>query len=63
MESRKNTKNSRGKPIQKLTMYKIRHPKTDINKLYVEGKRGLLKTEATYNVRITNTAECLNTKC
>lgn len=47
-------------------MYKIRHPKTDINRLYVEGKegkRGLLKTEATYKAGITNIAECLNTKC
>jgi hypothetical protein len=53
LESRKNTKNCTGKPIQKLTIYKIRHSKTDVNKVYVEGKegkegkRGLLKVEAT----------------
>jgi hypothetical protein len=65
LDFRKTAKNSTGKPIQKITMYKVRHPKTDVNRLYVErreGKRGLLKIEATYKRGITNTAECLKTK-
>lgn len=45
-------------------MYKIHHPKSDINRLYVEGKEGrggLLKIEATYKAGITNITERLNT--
>jgi len=66
LEIRNIAKSSTGIPIQKLTMCKIRPTKTDINRLYVEGKegkRGLLKSVATYKRRITNIAECLNTKC
>jgi len=66
LEIRKSTKFFTGKPRQKLTMYKIRRPKPDINTLYVEekeGRRGLLKLEATSKVGITNIAECLSRKC
>ena len=34
-----------------LTMYKVHHPKADINRLYVkrkEGGRGLVQVEAAY---------------
>jgi hypothetical protein len=39
LESRKNTIHCAGKPIQKLTMYKIRHPKTDIKKYMQKEKK------------------------
>ena len=47
-----------------LTMYKMHHPKADIDRLYVErkeGARGLVKVEAAYKAEIINTAEYLNT--
>ena len=45
-------------------MYKTRHPKADIDSLYVKTKGGkvLLQTEATYQAEIINIAEYLNTK-
>jgi hypothetical protein len=46
-----------------LTMYKMHHPKADIDRLYVKGKeggRGLSQTEATYKTEIINIAEYLN---
>ena len=47
-----------------LTMYKIHHPKTDVDRLYVkrEGDSGLLRTEATNKAEIINTVKYLNTK-
>ena len=48
-----------------LTVYKMHHPKADIDRLYVkrkEGGRGLLKDEVPYKAGIINTAEYLNTK-
>ena len=48
-----------------LTMYKMHHPKADIDRLYVkrkEGGRGLVQVEAAYKAEIINTAEYLNTK-
>jgi len=47
-----------------LTMYKIHHPKADIDRLYVkrkEGGRGLVPIEATYKAEIMNIAEYLDT--
>jgi hypothetical protein len=47
-----------------LTMYKVHHPKADIERLYVqrkEGGSGLVQVEAAYKAEITNTAEYLNT--
>jgi len=47
-----------------LTMYKVHHPKADIDRLYVkrkEGGRGLVQVEAAYKGEITSTAEYLNT--
>ena len=47
-----------------LTMYKIHHPKADIDRLYVkrkEGGRGLVQIEAAYKAEIINIAEYLNT--
>jgi len=47
-----------------LTMYKVHHPKADIDRLYVkrkEGGRGLVQVEAAYKAEITNIAEYLNT--
>ena len=46
-------------------MYKIYHPKADIDRLYVKrkgGGRGLLQTEVTHKVETINNAEYLNTK-
>jgi len=46
-------------------MYKMHHPKADIDRLYVKrkgGGRGLLQIEATYKAEIINIAEYLNTK-
>jgi len=45
-------------------MYKVHHPKADIDRLYVknkEGGRGLVQVEVAYKVEITNIAEELNT--
>jgi hypothetical protein len=47
-----------------LTMYKVHHPKADIDRLYVkrkEGGRGLVQVEAAYKAEITSIAEYLNT--
>ena len=46
-------------------MYKMHHPKSDIDRLYVKmkgGGRGLLQIEATHKAEIINIAEYLNTK-
>ena len=48
-----------------LTMYKMHHPKADVDRLYVKrkaGGRGLLRVEAAYKAEIINIAEYLNTK-
>jgi len=48
-----------------LTMYKMHHPKADIDRLYVkrrEGDTGLVQVEAAYKAEIINIAEYLNTK-
>jgi hypothetical protein len=48
-----------------LTMYKMHHPKADIDRLYVkrkEGGRGLVQVEGAYRTEIINIAEYLNTK-
>jgi hypothetical protein len=45
------------------TMYKMHHPKADIDRLYVEGKgggRGVSQIEAAYKTEIINIAEHLN---
>jgi hypothetical protein len=45
-------------------MYKVHHPKANIDKLYVKGKgegRGLVQVKVAYKAEITNTAEYLNT--
>ena len=47
-----------------LTMYKVHHPKADIDRLYVKRKergRRLVQVEAAYKAEITSTAEYLNT--
>ena len=47
-----------------LTMYKMHHPKADIDRLYVkrkEGGRGLIQVEAAYKAEIINIAEYFNT--
>ena len=47
-----------------LTMYKMPHPKADIDRLYVkrkEGGRELVQFEAAYKAEIINIAEYLNT--
>jgi hypothetical protein len=47
-----------------LTMYKMHHPKADIDRLYVkrkEGGRGLVQVEVAYKTEIINIAEYLNT--
>ena len=41
-------------------MYKVHHPKADINRLYVkrkEGGRGLVQVEAAYKAEITTIAK------
>jgi hypothetical protein len=46
-------------------MYKMYHPRADIDRLYVkrkEGGRGLLQIEVAYKEQIINNAEYLNTK-
>jgi DNA-directed RNA polymerase subunit L len=48
-----------------LTMYKMPHPKADIDRLYVkrkEGGRGVVQVKAAYKTEIINIAEYLNTK-
>ena len=48
-----------------LTMYKMHHPKADIDRLYVkrkEGGRGMVQVEAAYKAQIINIAEYLNMK-
>src|SRR5215469_15712677 len=48
-----------------LTMYKMHHPKADIDRLYVKRKgrgRGLVQVEAAYKAEIINIVEYLNTK-
>jgi len=48
-----------------LTMYKMHHPKADIDRLYVKrkgGGKGLVQAEATYKAEIINIAEYLNTR-
>jgi hypothetical protein len=53
------------KTRKKLKMYKMHHPKADIDRLYVkrkEGGRGLLQVEAAYKAEIINIAEYFNTK-
>jgi hypothetical protein len=45
-----------------LTMYKMHHPKADIDRLYVkrkDGGRGLVQLEAVYETEIINIAEIL----
>jgi hypothetical protein len=45
-------------------MYKVHHPKADIDRLYVkrkEERRGLVQVEAAYKAELTSTAEYLNT--
>jgi len=45
-------------------MYKMHHPKADIDRLYVkkkEGGRGLIQIEAAYKAEIINVAEYLKT--
>ena len=47
-----------------LTVYKMHHPKADIDRLYVkrkEGGKGLVQIEAAYKAEIINIAEYLNT--
>jgi hypothetical protein len=49
-----------------LTMYKMHHPKADIDRLYVkrkEGRRGMVQVKAAYKAEIINIAEYLNTNC
>ena len=46
------------------TMYRMLHPKADIDMLYVKRKeegRGLVQVEAAYKAEIINIAEYLNT--
>jgi len=46
-----------------LTMYKMHHPKADIDRLHVkrkEGGRRLVQVEAAYKAEIINIAEYLN---
>jgi hypothetical protein len=48
-----------------LTIYKMCHPKADIDRLYVkrkEGGRGLVQVEVAYKTETINIAEYLNTK-
>jgi hypothetical protein len=46
-------------------MYKMHHPKVDIDRLYIkskEGGRGLVQVEAAYKTEIIKIAEYLNKK-
>jgi hypothetical protein len=47
-----------------LTIYKMHHPKADIDRKYVKSKggRSLLQNGATNKAEFINTAEYLNTK-
>jgi hypothetical protein len=48
-----------------LTMYKMHHPRADIDRLYVkrkEGGRGLVQVVLVYKREIINIAEYLNRK-
>jgi predicted nuclease with TOPRIM domain len=48
-----------------LTIYKVHHPKADIDRQYVkrrEGGRGLIQVEADHKAEINSIAEYLNTK-
>jgi hypothetical protein len=45
-------------------MYKMHHPKADVDRLYMkrnEGGRGLVQIEVAYKAEIINNAEYLNT--
>jgi len=47
-----------------LTVYKMHHPKVDIDRLYVkrkEGRRGMVQVEAAYRAEIINITEYLDT--
>ena len=47
-----------------LTVYKVHHPKAEIDRLYVKGKeggRGLVQIEVAYKAEIINIVEYLNT--
>jgi len=46
-----------------LTVYKVHHPKAEIDRLYVKrkGGRGLVQIEAAYKVEIIKISEYLNT--
>jgi len=47
-----------------LTVYKMHHPKADIDRLYVkrtQGGRGLVQIEVAFKAEIINIAEYLNT--
>jgi hypothetical protein len=62
LEIRRNKKINR-KTRKILTMYKMHHPKADIDRLCVkrkEGGRGLSHMEAAYKREIINIAEYLN---
>jgi len=53
-------KNIDRKTRKMLTVYKIHHPKADIDRLYVkrkEGGRGLVQIEAAYRAEVINIAE------
>jgi hypothetical protein len=53
------------KIIKMLTMYKMHHPKVDMDRLYVKGKkggRGLVQVEAVYKTEVIHIAEYRNTK-
>jgi hypothetical protein len=48
-----------------LIMYKVHHPKADIDRLYVKRKEGpprLVQVQTAYKAEIVNIAEYLNTK-
>jgi hypothetical protein len=47
-----------------LTMYKMHHPKADIDRLHIKRKvgRGLVQVEAAYKAEIIHIAEHLNSK-
>jgi hypothetical protein len=58
-------KKTDGKTRKILTMYKLHHPKADVDRLYVkkqEGASALSQIEAAYKTEIINIAECLNKK-
>ena len=57
------TKQIDRKTRKMLTMYKMHHPKADIDRVYVKrkGGRGLVQAEVAYRAEIINFAEYLNT--